>query len=123
MEAMDEDLGDFDDDMPELMDSESDEDDSYMLPFTPRVALGDVFEQLEEGTSRLGTCSREGFGWSAADVGGHGLRLADYFTGETAGSKDSQPSSSSRPTVKLGDIEWAGVQKLHPNKIFCLVIE
>ena len=123
MEAMYEDFGDFDDVMPELMDSESEEEDSYMLPFTPRVALGDVFEQLDTGFACLGTCSQQGFGWSAADVGGHGLRLADYFTGETAGSKDTQPSSSSRPTVKLGDIEWAGVHKLHPNKIFTIVIE
>ena len=123
MEAMNEDVGDFDEDMPPVTDSEDDEEDRCLLPFTPRVALGDVFEQLAEGTSLLGSCSRQGFGWSAADVGGHGLCLADYFTGVTAGSKDIQPPSSSRPTVKLGDIEWAGVQKLHPNKIFCLVIE
>ena len=112
MEAMDEDMGDFDEDMQPLIDSDSenDEEDGYMLPFTPRVALGDVFEQLDSGFACLSTCSQQGYGWSAADVGGHGLRLADYFTGETAGSKDTQPSSSSRPTVKLGDIEWAGAQ-------------
>ena len=123
MEAMNEEMGDFDEDMPPVTENEDDEEDRFLLPFTPRVALGDVFEQLAEGTSLLGSCSRQGFGWSAADVGGHGLCLADYFTGVTAGSKDIQPPSSSRPTVKLGDIEWAGVQKLHPNKIFCLVIE
>ena len=58
MEAMDEDLGDFDEDMPELMDSEDEDVDRYRHTFTPRVALGDVFEQLAEGTSRLGSCSR-----------------------------------------------------------------
>ena len=71
---MDEDLGDSDEDMPPgLMDSEDDDSDRYMPPITPRVALGDVFEQLAVGTTRLGSCSRQGFGWSAADVGGHGL--------------------------------------------------
>jgi len=118
MEAMDEDLGDSDEDMPELIDSDDEDLDRYRHTFTPRVALGDVFEQLAEGTSCLGSCSREPFGWTAADKGGHGLCLADYFTGVTAGSKDSQPPSSSRPTVKLGDTEWASVQKLHPNNFF-----
>ena len=61
MEAMDEDLGDFDEDMPLLMDSEDDDEDRYMPPITPRVALGDVFEQLAVGTTRLGSCPRQGF--------------------------------------------------------------
>jgi len=97
---MDEDLDqDFDFPMSELMDSDDEELDTYRHTFTPRVALGDVFEQLAEDPSCLSTCSPQGFGWSAADVGGHGLRLADLFTGEAAVSKDSQPSSSSRPTL------------------------
>ena len=68
MEAMDEDMGDFDEDMPPLIDSDSenDEEDGYMLPFTPRVALGDVFEQLDSGFACLSTCSQQGYGWSAA---------------------------------------------------------
>ncbi len=123
MEAMDDDFGDFDEDMPELTDSDVEDPDSDMHTLTPRVALGDVFEQLADGTLWPDACSREPFGWSAADVGGHGLCLADYFTGETPGLKDSQTPSSSWPTVKLGDTQWASVHELHPNKIFCLVIE
>ena len=119
MEAMDEDLGDSDEDMPPgLMDSEDDDCDIYMPPITPRVALGDVFEQLAVGTTRLGSCPRQGFGWSEADVGGHGLCLADYFTHVSAGSQHSELPSTSRAKIKLGDIEWAGVQNLHPSKIF-----
>ena len=124
MEAMDDDVDeDFDFPMPGLCYSDDEEMDRDSHTFTPRVALGNVFEQLAEGTSCLRTSSQEPFGWTAADKGGHGLCLADYFTEGNAESKDSQPPSSSRPTVKLGDTEWASVQTLHPNKIFCLVIE
>ena len=58
MEAMDEDLDeDFDFPMPELIDSDDEELDRYRHTFTPRVALGNLFEQLAEGTSCLRSTS------------------------------------------------------------------
>jgi hypothetical protein len=63
MEAMDEDPGDSDEDMlPHLMDSDEDDSEADMLPFTPRVSLGEMFEQLAGDMRRPDSCPRPGFG-------------------------------------------------------------
>ena len=62
MEAMDEDLGDSDDVMPPLTDSEDDDNDEDMPSFTPRVSLGEMFEQLAGDMRRPDSCPRPGFG-------------------------------------------------------------
>ena len=47
MEAIYDDYGDSGEEMPPLVDSDDDYDEG-MPPFTPRVSLGEMFEQLGE---------------------------------------------------------------------------
>ena len=67
MEAIYDDYGDSDDEMPPLMDSD-DEDDEDIPLFTQRLSLGEIFEQLGEETKPPGICSRQSFGWTDEDV-------------------------------------------------------
>jgi len=121
---MDEELGEsYDDNMPELMDSEDDDTDEDMPAFTPRDALGDMFEQLAGEMKSPGCFPRQGFGWTEKDVGGHGHCIEDIFTSASAGSEQSEPPCTTRAKVELGGVDWAGLQGMHPNKIFCIVIE
>ena len=124
MDAMDDDPCDSDEDMlPGLMHSDEDDSEADMMPFTPRVSLGEMFEQLAGETMLLGNCPRQGFGWNEEDVGGHGFCIADYFTSVSAGSQKSELPSASKAKPELGGVQWAGLQGMHPNKIFCIVIE
>jgi hypothetical protein len=124
MEATDDDFCDSDEDMlPVLMDSDEEDSEADMLPITPRVSLGEMFEQLAGEKMRPDSFPRQGFGWTEEDVGGHGLCIADQFSSESAGSLRIEPPSSSRAKVKLGGVEWKSLQSMHPNKIFCIVIE
>ena len=63
MESIDEELCESDEQMPELLD---DEDDEANLPlmFTPRVALGEMFEALAGEMRSPVRCPRQGFGWN-----------------------------------------------------------
>ena len=123
MDAIYDDYGDSDDEMPPLMDSD-DEDDEDIPLFTPRLSLGEIFEQLGEETKPPGICSRQSFGWTDEDVGGHGLCIEDIFAQSTDSQKSEAPNKpTAKANVELASVEWSGLQAMHPNKIFCIVIE
>ena len=124
MDAMDDDPCNSDEDMmPAQIESDEDDSEADMLTFTPRVSLGDMFEQLAGQMTRPDSFPRQGYGWTAEDEGGHGFCIADQFCYESAGTSTIEPASTSRAKVELGGVEWKTLQSMHPNKIFCIVIE
>ena len=100
---------------------EEDEDMCGLATDTPRMALGDMFDELANKKTSPQRNPRRGVGWTSSDLGGEGLVVESFFAQEASGSSVS-PAKEKSPSV-LGTIQWDDLQKMHPNKIFAISIE
>ena len=106
--------------MREPMDSDEDEG-TWM--YHPPIDLSSIFESLAADPASPVLPSTQAHEWAAEDLGDHGLNLADIFMSDQDKAAQNFKPSTSPDKVDLGTIQWDALQTMHPNRIFCVVIE
>ena len=123
VDTMDKELLEDEDAFPDPFFGDSDDGNDLPLSFTPRVALGDMFEALSGEQASPMRPARPPHGWTHDDLGGDGVCIGDYFSNATEGSQKCSLPSTRKAVADLATVQWDGLQTMHPNKIFCIVIE
>jgi len=103
------------------MDEGEDEDIEDQICQPPRMTLEDLWEAVAKEPYSPERKTRRSVGWSCDDLGGDGLSMSTFF------ESDSTPGPTSvvteRSPLSLGTVQWDDLQKMHPTKIFAIVIE